>query len=308
MKNIFIRAGVYLAIPFLIFGCQNKPAANPQKLGILVISHGYYRSSWNDLVREMMLKVNSPYPVRLAFMDFVSGQDIKEAVKSLKQEGVDKIRVIPFLFCSYSSHIMQILDIFSIKHKYQSPVDNVNEGIAPINNIALPVEITSALDFHPLLGEVMLERLRELTVSPKNEVLVIFIHGSSYKEIREHKKEEEIISRYIGYFKKHNYGFSEFITVWGSHSPQWDSLQEIIEKKINAGKTVNILPFLISHYEEVDGVIKKCVEFACKNTGKDTSYVRYRGKGVLPHINCSRWLEEQIDEPKMLDRDFYGLN
>jgi hypothetical protein len=302
MKNI--PGCIICLILFFVIGCQGRPQDSSEKLGIIVVSHGYYRDSWNDLVRETVFKVNSVYPLRLAFMDFVPQQDIQKAIEELKKEGVKRIRIIPFLFCSYSSHIMQILNIFSIHHGYQSPVDNINEGISPVE-ADLEKEITSGIDFDSLIAEVLLERLKELTLHPDDEVLILFIHGVSSKELNEHEKEKDIILQYIDYFKKHGYNFSEFIPIWGSHQPSWDSLQKIIEEKISQGKPVNILPFLISHYEEVDGVIRKCIEFASKNTGRDSSWVKYQGKGILPHPNCSRWIEKQINNPKWLDREFY---
>jgi hypothetical protein len=270
-------------------------------MGILLVTPGYSQAAWNQPVYELFSNLNSPYPVRLAFLGFVPEHDIQRQLKELVKEKISRIRIIPLFVFTYQSHTPELLDILGVKNRC-----NVDRGIRQ-KKYKIPLEITGGLDFSSLIGDILAERFRELSKKPEEETAVYFIYGAVKSEVAEHQKNKEIMQKYVSYLKEKGLNFSDSIFVWAVHEPDWSQLQKIIEENIRKGKKVNIVPFLLFPKGQIDFTIQSCVDLALMNTGAKPQDIRYNGKTLYPHKNLIKWIESQVTNPKMIDKEFYQI-
>ncbi|MCK9906288.1 hypothetical protein MXD63_40655, partial [Frankia sp. Cpl3] len=100
---------------------------------------------------------------------------------------VTHIVAVPLFVASGSTHIDEI--------GYMLGVHQSTQLAEEIGRIETSAEIVycSPMDDHPLIVEILLERVRELSVNPSSEVLLLVGHGADDGEY--HRKWEEVLQR-----------------------------------------------------------------------------------------------------------------
>ncbi len=169
----------------LIFGflfCFSALAADNQKAGLLLIAHGSHSETWNNTLREIGDKVEAKLDrslfdgVEVAFME-LSEPSIAQAVKGMERDRYARIIAVP-LFMLPSAHCL--FDIPAILGHYHDcrVTDNLRrEGIALVDS-HIPITLTSTLSASGTGMEILVDRLKALSVNPREEAIVLLVHGS----------------------------------------------------------------------------------------------------------------------------------
>jgi hypothetical protein len=155
------------------------------KTGVLIVAHGSPSPAWNQPILDFTTRVDKEAvhnglcdTVCTAFLEFAT-PDIPSQVAHLEELGCDRIISIP-LFIIASSHthfdVPAVLGIYS-----SQSVLKVLEGEGvKVARSKIPITLTNTCSEEGnLLEEFLLAQIRELSVDPKDESLVILLHGDS---------------------------------------------------------------------------------------------------------------------------------
>ena len=151
--------------------------APPEKVGILAIAHGSTSESWCAPIRDAVENVSWQYPIELGFLEKVPNETINIAVDKLDEENVTKIIAVPMFISSSSGHIAEIEYILGLR---DTPPEG-EEGLVQVNTTA-EIVLTSAMDNHSLIAQILTDRATEWCVNATNETVVIVAHGTSTNE------------------------------------------------------------------------------------------------------------------------------
>ena len=196
MKNGFVKILPALVVLSIFIGAK---AQDGEKLGILVLAHGG-SSTWQAAVSDAVRPLREIYPVEIAF-GMADPATIKKGLGDLKNELVTDVIVVPLFISSYSPIIRQTEYLLGLRSKLaDEPMTNHNHdqmagnghnshdaeskdshseppaGLQPLKT-ELNVRMTRALDDHPLVAEILLERILELSRQSEQETIVLVAHG-----------------------------------------------------------------------------------------------------------------------------------
>lgn len=153
--------------------------------GLLVVAHGSHSREWNRLVLqtgkevESLNRVSGEFrAVRTAFLE-VAKPDVASALEELEKLGCDRIVVVP-LFIAPSAHTY--FDIPAVLGVYFSPTMEASlagEG-ARIARPSVPVVLTNTLAEGDMLCSSTLDRVRALSKRPRDEALILLVHGADH--------------------------------------------------------------------------------------------------------------------------------
>ncbi|HBI04915.1 MAG TPA: hypothetical protein DDY49_12905 [Paenibacillaceae bacterium] len=237
------------------------------KKGVLLVVHGSRFPKWRQVIHRLVKDLHIEYPIEIGFLDGFGEEGITEALLGLKKNGVTQALVIPLFVCSGSGHIEEIR--FSL-------------GFGEGRTISYFQEITlywrEPLNDHPLIREVLKERIQDLSINPEKEVLMLVAHGSQSGEKQD--VWEAMVARMASSFKK-EFGFkgATYATIRPNN----------LKKRalaVSRNHSLLILPLFIceGYYtkkfipQELDGVL-----------------YRYDRRPYLPHSNGVRWVEEMVE-------------
>jgi sirohydrochlorin ferrochelatase len=168
---------ITLGVSFLLLlGCL-KPTKGEESVGVLLIAHGSPKEVWNNSVQEVVKMVNLPYPIELGFLEYVPNRTIGRAVDELRAKGAVNIVAVPLFISSYSNHIEEIKYILRLRKEPPSGAEDLHPLESKVSFI-----LTPALDDHPLVAEILADRVRKQSISPRDEIAVLAAHGAETEE------------------------------------------------------------------------------------------------------------------------------
>jgi sirohydrochlorin ferrochelatase len=195
-------------------------SADDEKIGIVVIAHGSPSEAWCNPIRDAVAETELPYQVELGFLELVPNETINNAVDKLDDAGVTKIIAVPLFISSYSGHILEIEYVLGLRDtlplaneiaivdgvmmkrsiiqsnnsyvvSYKNPntagimktqsEEEEEEELIPVDTNARII-LTSAMDDHWLIADIVADRTEDLVVDPSNETLVLVAHGTQEEE------------------------------------------------------------------------------------------------------------------------------
>lgn len=244
------------------------------KPGILIISHGSRESSWVELVDEAVnqLPLQGDFPVAVSFLEIVEGRLIQDGIDTLEDQGVTDIVVIPLFVSSGSTHVDEIAYALGAKETADSDTD-----LEPFH-VRANIHYGTPMDDDPAVAQMIWDKVRDLCVEPKQEVILLVGHGSIYENFRE--RWVKGISSLAT--KIHN--ISNVVAVdYSLLNP--DSVRERTEYwQREHGYQVMVVPLFLSEGYFIRKVIPDRLE--------GLSY-RYTGRAILPHPLLSQWIGNQ---------------
>ena len=107
-----------------------------------------------------------------SYLEIVEGRLIQDGIDRLEQQGVTDIIVVPLFASSGSVHIDEIRYALGLQAEPTLPTD------LPRMRFTAKMHWTKVMDDHPLIIDVLMDKLRSLSESPDREVLVVTGHGS----------------------------------------------------------------------------------------------------------------------------------
>jgi sirohydrochlorin ferrochelatase len=150
--------------------------------GLLLIAHGSPSAAWNGPVLDLGRRVADEAArggtfkaVRTAMLEAVQ-PDVPTAVAELEAEGCDRIVAVP-LFIAPSGHTH--FDVPAVLGIYASPRTTnllAQEG-ARIARPKVPITLVETLSEGEVLSAFVVDEVRKLSRSPKDEALVVLAHG-----------------------------------------------------------------------------------------------------------------------------------
>ncbi|MGD8191834.1 sirohydrochlorin chelatase [Brevibacillus ginsengisoli] len=245
-----------------------------ERTGILIIGHGSSKSYWVHMVDEAVRMLRADVPIVPCFLEIVEGRLIEDGIRALESQGVERIIAIPLFVASGSMHIDEIGMMLGV-----IPPDQVHtdELIEPIQTQA-KIVYCAPMDDHPLIVDILEERIRELSIDPREEVLLLVGHGAD--EGKYHASWEKVLQRLTTNLRE-RCGFKG--ATYGTLHP--NNLRRRAEAVSSKNRTI-VIPLFLSEGYFTDKVIPSALE--------GLSYL-YNGKTYLPHANVSRWLQAGID-------------
>ena len=170
--------------------------ATAQTSGVLLLAHGG-RDTWNQEVLTMAERIDSTIPVEVAF-GMANKRTIEDALDRLAERNISNVVAVP-LFVSSHSSVMRAteyllgsrsdappqLEAFgrmaARRHAAGAEADDDFDWHAPIET-TLPISLTSALDGHALVADILVSRALEVSQAPEDEAVVVVAHGPSSEE------------------------------------------------------------------------------------------------------------------------------
>lgn len=241
------------------------------KTGVLVISHGSRKETWVRQVDEALSEISLDVPVVGAFLEMVEGRTIADGIRTLEDEGVDDIIVCPLFVCSGSTHIDEIQYMLGAVTE-----PSVETDVVPIPHRSR-VRFTPAMNDDPLVLEIAKERLRELSVSPEREVLLVAGHGSVVSGF--HERWEETLRQYSARLQQ-DMGFKKGIH--GTFRPETLRSQA---QTVAEGERLVVFPMFLSEGYFTEKKVPEQLEGIP---------AVYNGKTYLPHPLVGQWMEKKV--------------
>lgn len=197
------------------------------RVGVLLLAHGH-EEAWNRQVAELARQLSYPY-VEVA-LGMAHRNAIAEAVERLNRQGVDRIVAVPLFVSSHSpifdatAYLLGLraeappeLELFNrMSHGLQNPTghrghDGRPEAPLDLSPIASssPVQMTGALDGHPLVGEILATRAASISRNPVQETIILVAHGPTTERSNQQWLENlaqlaKQIARHRGYRAVHS--------------------------------------------------------------------------------------------------------
>ena len=172
-----------------------RPDAQAAK-GILLLAHGG-SPAWNTNVSAIATEANRTLPTEVAF-GMADRSAIAGAIDRLKARGVNEIVAVPLFVSSYSSVLTSTeyllglradkpaaVEIFArMRHGAGAAGDHTAHTTsdappAPTTPIAIgaPIRMTSALDAHPIVRDIVVDRAQSMSRQPAGESVFLVAHG-----------------------------------------------------------------------------------------------------------------------------------
>ena len=253
------RTGVLLAVSFALLAPGVVHAQ-----GVLLLAHGG-RDDWNREVLELASQVDSILPVEVAF-GMANKRAIQNAVDRLTERDVTDIVAVPLFISSHSS-VMRATE-YLLGSRGEAPPqleafarmgarraaggtggDPDFDWTTPLETTA-PISVTTALDGHALVAEILISRALDVSRQPEEEVVVVVAHGPSSEEDNDRWLENmhSLVERMQ---LRTRFSRIEYLTVRDDASDPvreqaTANLRAVVEGAVQEGDSVLIVPLLLS--------------------------------------------------------------
>lgn len=266
--------------------------------GVLLLAHGG-RDDWNREVLELASQVDSTLPVEVAF-GMANKRTIQDAVERLAERDVTEIVAVPLFISSHSS-VMRATE-FLLGSRADAPPqleafarmgarrasggpdrDPDFDWTTPLEATA-PIAMTTALDSHALVAEILLSRALDVSEQPEREVVVVVAHGPTSEE------DNALWLANMGILvetirARTRFSRIQYLTVRDDASdPVREQatveLRAVVEDAVEEGRSVLIVPLLLS-YGGIEAGIRRRLE--------GLPY-RMADQALLPDERLSEWV------------------
>lgn len=250
---------------------------------------------WNAQVASLREQLKPQVPVEVA-LGMADPSEIQQAVDKLKARNPSKIVAVPLFVNSASEVMEQTRYVLGIAEK---PSEVMRTAAAALRHahgphsmfsekrvaVKEPLVLTAALDDHPIVQEILLERARALSREPYREVVVLVGHGPV--DERANKAWSLTMGRLAGAVReKGKFKAVLAATLRDDASPEVRakavaSLREMVSAAGRAGGVL-VVPCLIAR-GGIEGKVKEALR------GLDYAW---DGRTILPHPGIARWIAE----------------
>lgn len=265
--------------------------------GVLLLAHGG-DAGWNREVGAVRDRLAERAPTELA-IGMADRDALQRAVLALQRVNVKRIVAVPLFVHSRSEVLDQTRYLLGLRER---PSEILREAMAHAVHgngrkhsfsservaIGVPIAMTAALDDHPLVAEILLERAAKLSRTPGHETVLLVGHGP----VDDKANEEwlKTMGRLCEQIKRRG-GFkaASAYTLRDDSPPevQRGAVEQLRQAVAAAGRdgAAIVLPHLIAR-----GGIETHIVAALSGL----SY-RWDGRTLLPHPNIARWAEAAGD-------------
>ncbi len=277
------------------------------KPGVLLLAHGG-AAQWNDHVKALARVVDDSLPTEIAF-GMASRGSMQAAIDRLAARGVTRIVAVPLFVSSYSSVITSTeyllglrpeapaeLKIFAkmdhSSHGAPGGNDHASHGAAadptaPVST-PLPVQMTTALNRHVLIGQIVADRAKSISTQPENEAVILVAHGPVPEDDNQRwLADMAVIAEQVRGVAP--FASVDYMTVRDDAGAQvraaaTTDLRSRVERHIAAGRRVLVVPHILS-FGGIENGLRKRLE--------GLEY-QMAGQGLMPDPRIAQWVLAQV--------------
>jgi sirohydrochlorin ferrochelatase len=287
--------------------------------GILLLAHGG-AADWNQRVNALAAAIDASQPVEVAF-GMASRPSIQAAIDKLIARGATSIVAVPLFISSHSSVVTSTEYLLGLRkdmpadlrvfakmnhgahgghnahapapapdaaHAHHSTADApVVDNTTPVT-ASVPIRMTSALNRHSLVGEILIDRARAISRSAASEAVIVVAHGP-VPDDDNHKwlADMKVLSEQID--GSTSFAAIKYLTVRDdAPKPIRDAaaaeLRQLVQEQTAQGRRVLIVPLLLS-YGGIEKGIRQRLE------GLD--YVMAES-ALMPDDRLQQWVRESV--------------
>ncbi|MGE4061845.1 MAG: sirohydrochlorin chelatase [Rhodospirillaceae bacterium] len=286
LRRLFSIAAVLVALAPSAFATD----------GILLLAHGTHGAGghgaagheghaapnpWNANVDAVAAALDKRHPTEVAF-GMAEAPAIQAAITRLERRGVTRIAAVPLFVSSHSPIIGNTRYILGLA---DSLAQHTSLKSLPRAKMKARAAMSGALDAHPFVSEILMDRARQLTADPSETAIVLIAHGpNAEEENRLWLKEMAIHTAFLR--DKGRYAAVEHLTHRNDASAEIKAKarEEFRARVLQNGKTkkVVVVPLLMSA-GGIEGQVKD-----------DLAGLSFRfAEPLLPHPNIERWVLAQ---------------
>ncbi len=280
-----------------------------EKVGVLILAHGGRHSSWDETVNNATEALKRSYLVEVAF-GMANPKSMQAGIDKLESQGATKIVVVPLFISSYSPIIRQNEYLLGLRESLADPpllmpgmgADNSTAGMAmgassemSMQPLRFKAEIilTKPLDAHPLVAEILHERIAELSANPANETILIVAHGPNKEEDNRNwvKTMEKLTDQIREKQQRKGARFKQIFALTvrdDADTAVYEQAKEHLRTLVyQAGKDgdVIVIPLLLAQGGVEARYVKRLTGLAYK----------WSGKTLLPHPNITRFIQVSVE-------------
>lgn len=238
---------------------------------VLLIAHGSPDPDWLALVESSVPGSVADLPVRVAFLGGVEGRSIAEEWRRLEEAGAKRIIVLPLFVTAGSGHVGEIRSMLGLepwrqedKERWQIPAKARILWCPPLED-------------HPLVEQIVEERVRTLAANPQGEALLLVGHGSDSPMGQ--AKWERLMHRLT--LRLQN---KFFFAAAGYGTLRPDTLRTAAGSLSAKGELVVVPLFVSQGYYTRKGIPQRL---------EGLPY-RYDGSAYLPHPAIAEWIRQSV--------------
>lgn len=314
---------VFITFILSIVMISSSFTTNTEKVGVLILAHGGSHRSWDEAVKKATETLKQKYSVEVAF-GMANPIKMQDGIDKLESQGVTKIVVVQLFISSYSPIIRQNEYLLGLRDTLADPpmlmmhhgseqhtmkkeqdhhamaahtphsMSNVKEK-ATLKPLKLKAEVilTRPLDAHPLVAEIIFNRISELSVNPEHETILIVAHGPNDEEDNKNwvKTMDTLADQIRSIQSEKGSAFKQIfgLTVRDDANPAiYEQAKEQLRTLVSqSGKDgdVIVIPLLLSQ----GGVEARYVKRL-----EGLNY-KWSGKTLLPHPNITKFIEISVE-------------
>lgn len=245
--------------------------------GVLVIAHGSRDHKWVSLIEECVeqaaagLPICTGLPICIGYLELVPGKSIEDGLRYFEHMGVRSIVVVPLFITAGSTHIEEIRYMLGLTSKPSFETD-----VEPIPT-TLHIHWCPPMESHPVILQLLADRISEISKYPAEEILFFTGHGSEVPGFQE--RWEQLLRDLAVYFKAR---FQFKAVSYGTFHP--DTIPSRMRALSSKHRVLVIPLFLSEGYFTKTFLPGKLGELPCE----------YTGKTYLPHPLVAEWIEESV--------------
>ena len=272
--------------------------------GILLLAHGG-SDDWNREVLALADGIDSSRPVEVAF-GMANKRTIQNAVDRLTERDVSRIVAVPLFISSHSSVLRATEYLLGSRNEAPPELQafarmgarrdsgraDTDPGLDRTTRVetTVPISVTTALDSHSLVAEILISRAVDVSRTPEDEIVVLVAHGPSSAEDNDLWL-DNMRSLAERMHARTRFSRIESLTVRDDapdpvQSEATAELRAVVEGAVQDGKSVLIVPLLLA-YGGIEVGIRRRLE--------GLPY-RMARQALLPDERLGQWILVQAAE------------
>lgn len=257
-------------------------AASAQEIGVLIMPHGSTRP-YNDGLEKVIAPLRSRYRIEIA-PGMGDPLILAQAVKKLEREGVTRIVFVRMY--ALQEHMKERTD-YILGLSKAPPFGRHGEPPPRVRTSAL-FETVGGYEEDPLIADILRKRILEISERPEDETVILLAHGTMDDE--ENERWLEVINKNIERIVEDlpkSFRVIKAMTLREDWSEKREQALAQIREEIRQGNSGNGRVLVISNRLYGSGPYRRLL---------DGEEFDMNGKGLVPHVNMTRWLEKGIEQ------------
>lgn len=301
MIRYFLLIGMILSL-----STCSGPEKETNNIGVLVLAHGSMDKSWNKAVEQAVSPTKDKYEVEIAW-GMANAMRMQPAIDALQSKGVTDIIVVQLFVSSFSPIIRQNEYLLGIRDSLadapmammihdmetKTMTMEIPENLQPLE-IDANIILTDPLDNHPLVAEILHERILELSTNPSEETVLLVAHGPNAEDDNDNwvAALSDLGQQIAKMQESEGQAFAKFeaLTVRDDADEETHEKARIeFRNKVKAADdngSAIVIPVLLAS----GGVEKKYVKRL-----EGLNYL-WSGKALLPHENITEFVTQRVEE------------